>query len=185
MGYLIESKKNWNFNISHEDVFLQVYSFLSTSKWLNTRELADRFHAGLAHSFRHCTICLWGIHRYTILYWSSYFTPSRTLQLLLEHTCAPQRFIPGEFRWCSSYCSLLRISIEDWICLCSKYSWVSRGPICLPPSLLELPTPVIMLTVGRFQGARNSPHSPQICCSPKMFLEPLQAWNSDLFDRLK
>lgn len=120
MGYLIESKKNWNFNISHEDVFLQVYSFLSTSKWLNTRELADRFHAGLAHSFRHCTICLWGIHRYTILYWSSYFTPSRTLQLLLEHTCAPQRFIPGEFRWCSSYCSLLRISIEDWIFVCAQ-----------------------------------------------------------------
>lgn len=32
VGYLIEYKKNGNFNISHEDVFLQVYSFLSTSK---------------------------------------------------------------------------------------------------------------------------------------------------------
>lgn len=58
------------------------------------------------------------------------------------------------------------------------------SPTCQPLSHLELPSLVNVLTAGRFQGA-NSTCSPQICCSPKMFLESLQAWTSELFDRLK
>lgn len=62
------------------------------------------------------------------------------------------------------------------------------SPTCQPLSHLELPSLVNVLTAGRFQGANspwNSTCSPQICCSPKMFLESLQAWTSELFDRLK
>lgn len=102
-------------------------------------------------------------------------------------TCAPQRFIPGELRWHSSCCGLLRTFPEVGFFVCAQKF------LCIPQP--DLPSPVLTGTAhscectGCWEISRGrefaTSFSLQMCCSPKMSLEPLQAWNSELFDRLK